>query len=100
MGYREQRKGRRTIILDKRGTLFIWVTGLLAIVVLGFGWFVLAGPAYMIIDMMESTYGFSPEAQPTINLIKNVLGWTLIVLGVGLLAWALIPRKQVVTYPI
>lgn len=67
---------------------------------MGFGWFALSGPAYLIMDEIEAVYTPPPEARPTLALTKHILGWALIVLGLGLLGWALIPRREEVTYPV
>ena len=86
---------------DKRAALWIWAVCLLSIAVLALGWFTLSWPTYMIIETIENVYAFPPEAESAINLIKNVIGWFLILMSLGLLLWAFVnsQRREEVTYP-
>lgn len=96
------RVSEKTFRKNKRAALWIWTVCLLSITVLALAWFVLTWPTFMIIDYIESVYTFPPEAAPAITLIKNVLGWFLILMALGLLLWAYVnsQRREEITYPV
>lgn len=96
------RVSEKTFRKNKRGALWIWAVCLLSLTVLALAWFVLTWPTFMIIDYIESVYTFPPEAAPAITLVKNVLGWFLILMSLGLLLWAYVnsQRREEVTYPV
>jgi len=87
---------------SRRGAIYVWAVCLLSIAVLAIGWFTLTWPAYMLIELIESIYAFPPEATAAITLIKNMIGWFLIIMAFGLLLWAILAstRREEVTYPI
>lgn len=83
------------------GALWIWAVCLLAIVVLALAWLPLSMVSYMMIDILEGIFAFPPQARTSIDLLKSVIAWFLILMLLGLLLWAYVnsQRKEMVTYP-
>jgi len=96
------RVSEKNIKKNKRAALWIWAVCLLSITVMALAWFVLTWPTFMIIEYIESVYTFPPEVTPAITLVKNVIGWFLILMSLGLLLWAYVhsQRREDVTYPV
>jgi len=86
---------------QNKGAIWVWAVCLLALVVLAMGWFTLTWPTFIIIETIEAQFSFPPEATNAINLMKNVLGWFLILMALGLLGWAFVnsQRREEITYP-
>ena len=87
--------------LNNKGAMWIWAVCILSLVVLAMGWFTLTWPTFLIIETIESQYSFPSEATNAITLMKTVLGWFLILMALGLLAWAFVnsQKREEITYP-
>lgn len=86
---------------DEKGIVWVWVVAFLTWAIMAIAYFSLATVAYMILDSAEAMYPWGGEELGTLALTRNVLGWFLIIMTVGIIGWALInsARREDQTYP-
>ncbi len=85
---------------DKRGIVWVWVVALLTWAIMAIAYFSLSMVVYMVLDQAEAFIPWStapPWADSylqTINLTRNVCGWFLIIMTVGIIGWALLSSAR------
>lgn len=98
--YLEQQ--RQKLAKDNKGIIWVWVVAITAWAIMAVAYFSLSMVVYMVLDQVEGFYTFSEQELGVITLTKNVTGWFLIIMTIGILGWALInsARRETSTYPI
>lgn len=76
---------------DERGIVWVWIVAILTWAIMAVAYFALAGIVYMILDQVEAApYAYPQAFLDNISLTRDVTGWFLIIMTVGILGWALI----------
>lgn len=91
-----------TLIENRRGIVWVWVVALTTWAIMAVAYFSLSMLVYMVLDSVEDMYVFGEQEMGIITLTKNVTGWFLIIMTIGIIGWALInsARREDQTYPI
>lgn len=99
-GFIEHQKGK--LVEDRKGIIWVWIVVLVTWAIMAVAYFSLSMVVYLVLDQVESYYFLPEESLQTITLTKNVVGWFLIIMTVGLIGWGLInsARRETATYPI
>jgi len=90
-----------SLIQDRKGIIWVWVVAITTWAIMAVAYFSLSMVVYLVLDSVEGMYAFSEEAYGVITLTKNVTGWFLIIMTIGIIGWALInsARRETSTYP-
>lgn len=90
------------LVEDRRGIVWVWVVAITTWAIMAVAYFSLSMVVYLVLDSVEGFYTFSEQEMGVITLTKNVTGWFLIIMTIGILGWALInsTRRETATYPV
>lgn len=76
---------------DKSGIVWVWIVALLAWGIMAIAYFALSVVVYMVLDSVEAMpYAYPQAYLDNITLTRNVTGWFLVIMTIGILGWALI----------
>lgn len=99
--YLERKKVLASLDEDKRGIVWVWVVALSTWAIMAIAYFSLSVVVYMVLDKVEAFYPWSGDELGVLTLTRNVMGWFLIIMTIGIIGWALInsARREDGTYP-
>lgn len=81
----------KSFVKDERGIVWVWIVALLTWAIMAIAYFALAGIVYMVIDQVEAMpYNYPQAYLDNMTLTRDVTGWFLIIMTIGILGWALI----------
>ena len=91
-----------SLMTNNRAIVWVWIVALTTWAIMAVAYFSLSMLVYMVLDSVEGMYAFGEQELGIITLTKNVTGWFLIIMTVGIIGWALInsARREDQTYPI
>lgn len=82
-------------IQDKRGIIWVWIVAAITWVLMAVAWFTLSIVGYAVIDAVEAMpYNYPQAYLDNITLARDVLGWFLIIMTIGIIGWALISSAR------
>lgn len=80
---------------DERGIIWVWIVAGLTWVLMAVAWFTLSIVGYAVIDAVEAMpYNYPQAYLDNITLARDVLGWFLIIMTIGIIGWALISSAR------
>lgn len=88
---------------DESGIVWVWVVAIATWGIMAIAYFALSGVVYMILDQVEEMgAGWGDLYLANITLTRDVCGWFLIIMTVGIVGWALInsARREDQTFPV
>ena len=80
----------------KKGIVWTWIVALLTWAIMAVAYFALSMVVYLVLDQVESSIPWSEapawadQYLQTITFTRDVCGWFLIIMTVGIIGWALI----------
>jgi hypothetical protein len=89
------------LVEDKKAIVWVWIVAFLTWAIMAIAYFSLSMVIYMVLDSVTAFYAFDAGGMAVISLTRDVTGWFLVIMTVGLIGWALInsSRKGEDTYP-
>lgn len=92
----------QSLVEDRKGIVWVWIVAIITWAILAVAYFSLSMVVYLVLDQVETFYSLPESYLQTITLTRNVTGWFLIIMTVGVIGWALInsARRETATYPV
>lgn len=75
---------------DESGIVWVWIVAILTWAIMAVAYFALAGIVYMVLDTVEGAYAYPQAFIDNISLTRDVTGWFLGIMTIGIIGWALI----------